>query len=327
MSRRRPRRVLDHSLGEHPAVLAWRAVDPKGVVPERIEVFCDAANWLLYALLGAGPAGSTVFAKRRLISVAATERTVYERILPLVPLATPRCYGCTEDGDYVWFLLQAVDGLPYDESNPEHLAMAGRWVATLHTSTASLVSSTPLPEAGPERYLTHLVKGRERLLRRLEDSRVLDTDGRSTVENAIAQFDDIEACWPSVRALCQDAPTTLVHGDFRPKNVFVHRDGTELVAFDWETAGWGPPAADLTKIDVPSYARTVRESWGAVSVETIREWSAVGHLFQTIAAIDWKSTELAVDTPEALATPMASLRLLSARLADVAAFLCSPTWQ
>ena len=38
MSRRRPRRVLDHSLGEHPAVLAWRAVDPKGVVPERIEV-------------------------------------------------------------------------------------------------------------------------------------------------------------------------------------------------------------------------------------------------------------------------------------------------
>jgi aminoglycoside phosphotransferase (APT) family kinase protein len=321
VSRRRPRRILDHSLDDHPAVHAWRAVEPQGVVPERIEVFCDSPNWLLYALLGAGPAGSTVFAKRRPIAAATAERTVYERILPLVPLATPRCYGCKEEGEFVWFLLQAVDGAPYDESNPDHLAMAGRWVAAMHLAATSLVNSTSLPEAGPERYLAHLVSGRETLRRCLRDSQVLDPAGRLTLAHIVEHLDRIEACWPQIRARCQDAPTTLIHADFRPKNVFMRRSGTGLVTFDWETAGWGPPAPDLTKIDLAAYWQAVRESWGAVSFETVLEWADVGHLFQILAAINWKSTELAVDTTEALATPLVSLKVFGARLADVSAFL------
>lgn len=321
MSRRRPRRILDHDLDDHPAVLAWRTVWPRGVVPERIEVFCDRSNWLLYALVGAGPQGSTVFAKRRLVSIAATERAVYERILPLLPVATPRCYGCKDEGEFVWFLLQAVDGVPYDELNPVHLAMAGRWVAAMHTVTTSLARSVSLPDAGPERYLAHLDSGRETIRRCLRTSAALDPAGRLTLEHIVEQLDRIDGCWPLIRARCQDAPTTLVHADFRPKNVFVRHDGTGLVAFDWETAGWGPPAPDLTKIDVAAYWRAVRELWGTVSFETVLEWAGVGQLFQALAAIDWKGTELAVDTTEALAPPMTSLTLWDARLAEVSAFV------
>jgi aminoglycoside phosphotransferase (APT) family kinase protein len=322
VSRRRPRRILDHSLDDHPAVLAWRAIEPHGVAPERIEVFCDSPNWLLYALPGVGPAGSTVFAKRRLRSTTAdAERAVYECILPLLPVATPRCYGCKQDGHFVWFLLQGVEGVPYDESNQEHLAMAGRWVAAMHTGTTSLVHSTALPDAGPERYLAHLVSGRDTLRRSLSTSLGLDRAGRRIIEQIVTQLDHVEACWHSIRARCHDAPTTLVHGDFRPKNVFVRHDGTGLVAFDWETAGWGPPAPDLTKIDATEYWRVVRESCGAVSLNTVIEWASLGQLFQTIAAVDWKSTELPVDTTEALATPLVSLNVLGARLITVSAVL------
>jgi aminoglycoside phosphotransferase (APT) family kinase protein len=316
MSRRRPRGLLREGLDRHQAVLAWRAVEPHGALPECIEVYSDRSPWRLYALRGAGPAGSTVFAKCRRTSMAATERTVYERLLPGLPVATPRCYGCIDDGEYVWLLLQAVDGAPYDETNRDHLAMAARWLAAMHVESASLVGSTVLPDAGADRYLRHLIGGRAALERCLGNSRALDQVGRRTLAQLVDQLNDIEARWHSVRRRCATMPTVLVHGDFRPKNVFVQHDGTGLVAFDWETAGWGPPAADLTKVDVNEYWAAVRETWAAVGLATILEWAALGWVFQMLAAIDWKSSELAVDTAEALAPPLTSLQLWADRLAE-----------
>jgi len=321
MSRRRPRRILDQSLDDHPAVLAWRTVESDGSIPECIEVFSESPNWLLYALRGAGPDGSTVFAKRRLASTATTERAVYERLLPSLPLATPRCFGCVEDGAYVWLLLQGIDGAPYDEGDPEHLATAGGWVATMHTAAMSLAHSTFLPEAGPDRYLAHLVQGRERLQQCLATRQSLDRAGRGIVEQNVETLNRVNACWPAIRARCKGAPITLIHADFRPKNVFVRSDGAGFVAFDWETAGWGPPAADLTKIDVTAYWETARLVWTTLSLETVHEWTRIGYLFQLLAAIDWKGTELGVDTDEALATPLVSLNLMGTRLAGVLASL------
>jgi hypothetical protein len=316
MSRRRPRRILHEGLERHPAVVAWRGVEPRGAVPDRIEVYSDRSPWQLYALLGAGPAGSTVFAKCRHASMAATERIVYERILDRVPVATPRCYGCTDDGEYVWLLLQAVDGAPYDESNLDHLAMAARWVAAMHVDTTSRASSILLPDAGADRYLAHLARGRAAVERCLDYSRALDQANRHSLAQLVGQLSELEARWDFIRGQCESMPSVLVHGDFRPKNVFVRHDGAGLVAFDWETAGWGPPAADLTKIDVDVYWAAVRETWAGIPVETVVRWAAVGRVFQMLAAIDWKGSELAVDTAEALGPPLASLRLWGARLAD-----------
>ena len=316
MSRRRPRGILREGLDHHPAVLAWRAVEPHGALPECIEVYSDRSPWRLYALRGAGPAGSTVFAKCRHTSMAATERTVYERLLPGLPVATPRCYGCIDDGEYGWLLLQAVEGAPYDESNRDHLAMAARWLAALHVDTMLLGRSTALPDAGADRYLTHLIGGRAALETCLGNSRALDQVGRRTLAQLVEQLNGLEARWHSVRGRCETMPTVLVHGDFRPKNVFVRHDGTGLVAFDWETAGWGPPAADLTKIDVNVYWAAVRETWADVSLASILEWADLGFVFQMLAAIDWKSSELATDTAEALAPPLTSLQLWGDRLAE-----------
>lgn len=318
MGHRRKRRVIDEALDSHPAVLAWLEVAPQGAVPRQIEVFSDSAAWLLYALVGAGPGGSTVFAKRRLAWKAAAERTVYEQLLPRLALPTPRCHGCVSEGEYVWLLLAAVPGGPYDETNPKHLAMGGRWIAALHTRSASIAHSVPLPDAGPDRYLAHLVSGRRALEQCLRESGALDAAGRLIIERTIARQNQIEHAWPALRARCIDAPPTLVHGDFRPKNVFIDEDETELVAFDWETAGWGPPDADLTRIDVEAYWHAVHDIWPTVTLDTVRGWARMGHLFQMLAAIDWKSTELKCDTAEALATPLVSLALLSDRLDAIA---------
>lgn len=317
--RRRPKRSLDQHLDGHPSVVAWRTVHPHGALQTRIDVYSESSNWLLCALVGAGPAGSTVFAKRRVASTARTERTVYERILPSLPIATPRCYGCHEDDGFVWFLLEAVKGEPYDARNPQHLAMAGAFVATMHTHSAPLMEDAHLPEAGSARYLAHLVSGRERLRHGMTTSRALDSAGRSILEQVVERLDRVEAGWPLLHARCLDAPVTLVHADFRPKNVFVRHDKAGLVAFDWETAGWGPPAPDLTRIDLGAYWQTARHRWGSVSFETVRAWAEVGHLFQTLAAIDWESTKLALETAEAVGTAVVSLDAMGSRLVEVSA--------
>jgi len=290
---------------------------PQGALPEGIEAFCERTNWLLYALVGAGPGGSTIIAKRRRLSDAVVERVVYEQILPHLPIAAPDYYGSKEDGAFVWFLLQAVDGARYSESNPEHLAMAARWVAAMHTGAMALTRPLSLPDAGPGRYLAHLISGRKAIQRSLLTSKRLNRASRLILERIVVQLDRTEACWPQICAGCNDAPHTLVHCDFRPKNVLVRRDGTSLVAFDWETAGWGPPAPDLTRIDVVAYWHAVRKSW-AVSLETVLRWASVGIVFQKLAAIDWEATDLAFDTPETLAQPIATLQIVADNLARLA---------
>ena len=70
-----------------------------------------------------------------------------------------------------------------------------------------------------------------------------------------------------------------------------------------------------------AYWEAARQSWSTFSLETDRDWARIGHLFQLLAAIDWKGTELGVDTAEALATPLVSLNLMGTRLAGVLASL------
>jgi hypothetical protein len=192
--------------------------------------------------------------------------------------------------------------------------MAAHWVAVMHTAATTLTPPPALPDAGPERFLAHLIKGREAIRRSLVTSNTLDGARRLILERIVGQADRLEARWDLICGLCDDAPATLVHGDFRPKNVFVRRDATDLVAFDWETAGWGPPAPDLTRIDAEAYWRGVRTSWG-VSLETVLRWARVGRVFQLLAAIDWESTDLVFDTPETLAQPIENLKVLAEDLA------------
>ena len=214
-------------------------------------------------------------------------------------------------------MLQAVDGAPYNESDPEHLAMAGRFVADLHTATTARRCTPVLPEAGPQRYLRHLLAARARLQECLLISHSLDHVARRTLERVVGLLDRVETGWHAVGARCDDAPLVLVHGDFRPKNVFVRHDGGGLVAFDWETAGWGPPPADLTKADVATYWRTVCDEWGTVSLDTVLAWEWVGRVFQALAAIDWSSANLTLEATADQSESISNVQVLGEGLSEV----------
>src|SRR6266702_1245970 len=106
----------------HPAVRAWQQLDPERVVPDRItpakfKPNKPRPNLTVYRLEGVGIDGAAVIAKRCTREGGRIERTVYERILPHVPLAGPRYYGTVEgppDEDVCWLLIGEIHGEKYD---------------------------------------------------------------------------------------------------------------------------------------------------------------------------------------------------------------------
>jgi aminoglycoside phosphotransferase (APT) family kinase protein len=60
-----------------------------------------------------------------------------------------------------------------------------------------------------------------------------------------------------------DGPRTLAHGDYRLDNMLFPEGSTTPMIVDWQTAAWGPPAADVALFlggSLTTEAR--REHWG-----------------------------------------------------------------
>jgi aminoglycoside phosphotransferase (APT) family kinase protein len=143
----------------------------------------------------------------------------------------------------------------------------------------------------------------------------LSGDDLTVLHAIVAQCDLLERRWGWVETCSEGIPSTLVHGDFRPKNVHVRRDhdGTALLPMDWETAGWGGPAPDLARVDLQAYWTVVREYWPTLDLPAIQRLANLGKLFCRLAALNWESMSLKSDW---LDGPMASIRVCHAKLSD-----------
>jgi hypothetical protein len=86
-----------------------------------------------------------------------------------------------------------------------------------------------------------------------------------------------------------------------------------LLPIDWETAGWGLPAADVPLGDIMAYWAVVREHWPRLDLHTIQRLADVGQIFRWLAAISWESLYL---TFPQLEWPMIRLREYHAGLAN-----------
>src|SRR5881409_2432304 len=170
---RTPTRALSEKRREnllaHPTVQAWRQLHPDRVVPDRItpakfKPNKPRPNLTVYRLEGVGVDSAAVIAKRCTQGGGQIERTVYERILPHVPLAGPRYYGTVEgppDEDVCWLLIGEIEGEKYDMLRPDHRAAAARWLGILHTAARSAADQAGLPDAGPSRYRAAMRATRE----------------------------------------------------------------------------------------------------------------------------------------------------------------------
>src|SRR5262249_42540705 len=81
-----------HRLGsgdaEHPAAQAWKRLFTKGIESSSIEILREGRKACIYRLHGAGPSGESVIAKRCRSGSADVEKTIYEEILPYLPIST-----------------------------------------------------------------------------------------------------------------------------------------------------------------------------------------------------------------------------------------------
>jgi len=140
------------------------------------------------------------------------------------------------------------------------------------------------------------------------DNPVLTSDDIVFIDGIHARLHDLAAHWDRVEAACRDVPQTLVHGDFTARNLrlWSANDNTGVVAFDWEAAGWGAPAADLAQLAVPSgrlsanpdiavYSSVVRERWPDASAESLWRLAYCGTVFRVVAALYWDAQNLSHD--------------------------------
>jgi hypothetical protein len=288
-------------LMRHPAVQAWRRLDPRSR-PDRITPLrVRTRKATVYRLEGAGAAGAGVIAKRSRKIDSDVERTVYEDILPRLDITSPRCYGFVDDpgGEWRWTFLEEATGEKYSRLLAADREAASRWLARLHTSAESLGTKAALPDAGPNRYLGFLKAAREALPRHLGNP-ALAPEEVVFLEGVVANLTDLEARWSGIEDICAVAPTTLVHGDFNAKNIRSSRAAgrTTIVVFDWEDAGWAVPAVDLAQQtlaasnlsadpDLEAYRSIVRERWPHISGEAWSRLAYCGSVFRSLAALYW----------------------------------------
>src|SRR5437763_6383823 len=124
----------------------------------------------------------------------------------------------------------------------------------MHTSAQKVAAPSLLPDRGPGHYLEQLSCARESIQQGLANPAFRAGD-LVVLRAIIRQLDVIELRWQAIETLCGRMPSTLVHGDFRPKNTRTRSTeaGLSLLPLDWETAGWGSPAKDLAHVDVHTY--------------------------------------------------------------------------
>src|SRR5919197_3161539 len=139
----------------HPAVRAWRQVDPRAEPLTITPLVGRRRKNSIYRLEGAGRAGVPVIAKRSAKTTALVERTVYEEVLPRVAIPSLHQYGYLEepDGEHCWLFLEEATGVEYLQLLDEHRSQAARWLGLLHASASGADVKGRLPDAGPGRYL------------------------------------------------------------------------------------------------------------------------------------------------------------------------------
>jgi thiamine kinase-like enzyme len=300
---------------EHPAVTAWRELQPARLEPHKIDMLKKAKTTTVYRLAGVGPQGSAIVAKRCGQEKALLERTIYEEVLPHLPIRTLRYYGCVMDleDDFGWLFLEDAGQGRYSSYIEEHRLLAAHWLGLLHLTAARLPLQKRLPERGPEYYLEELRSTRD-TIRQNRDNPVLTADDVVVLNAIVSQYDLLESRWRQVEALCNRMPQTLVHGHVEKRNIRLRTTawGTVLFLFDWETASWGTPAIDFAQVildsvssPVKTYLSIVRSCWPHLNARDLKQLASIGALFQMILSIGgahygivydlWASQGLAYD--------------------------------
>lgn len=299
-SGRAARGAVGDDCARHPAARAWCLLTGTHAMPTRVSVLKRGHKSQVYRLRGLPVPGGTVIAKRCPIETARIERTMHEQILPDLPVPALCWYGFLQDEDAAFGWLFTEDAGD-DAAGRSHDALIARWLGTVHAVGAERARRL-LPERGAPQYLAQLRAGRARIAAHLARD-APPADAGALLSRIVARCDEIEARWAEVDAACAALPPVLVHGDIKRKNLrpWNRRGRDELLALDWELAGWGSPVPELERLsadrtggEAAALAGTYLEhaGWTRVGQREVERLAWIGAVVRMAACIDWASVEL-----------------------------------
>jgi thiamine kinase-like enzyme len=292
--------ILETDLFEHSAVKAWREFQPKCDEPEQIEVLKQKKKSSVYRLAGVGPKNSAVIAKRCKYEKAMIERAIYEEVLPLLSVPTPKYYGFIkeQDGLFWWLFLEDIGNQGFSPLIAKHRSLAAQWMGEMNTSVEFSNVNSHLPNQGPEYYQRYLRTVRE-MIPEIKIFYSLETIHQDLLTNIISMCEFLEGNWNQIERFCNQVPRTLVHGDCQVKNAHVRltETGQVFTPFDWANAGWGLPATDLGQLSLPykslpptvpdytTYLTVIRDEWPDFAPETVHQLANLGQIFWSLKVI------------------------------------------
>ena len=143
MAKQEKVRIVETDLLEHPAFLAWRELKSGSAKPERIEILQGKTpnqnhrlKRFVCRLGGVGTEGVSVIGKRCQRPKAEIENTIYEEILPYLPIPSLNYYGMVAEanGEFSWLFLEDAGDDTYSALLEEHRLLGAQWLALMHTS-------------------------------------------------------------------------------------------------------------------------------------------------------------------------------------------------
>jgi Phosphotransferase enzyme family len=296
--------------GASAAVSAWAAVRPAGAPPgpqSATTVKPFRGGSAVYRLGGMGPRGRDVIAKWTSRATVELEAGLYADVLSRLPVPTVRCYGIAPDDDeaMAWLFLEDAGGVPYSPERPEHRRLAARWLAGLHATATGGSAPAALSTRDAAHYRDLLERCRRTITAGLGNP-ALAAEHQTSLRAVVRRSEMLLDRWPAVERICAALPRTLVHADFVAKNVRITErpTGRTLVAFDWENAGWGPPAIDLPSVDLDEYAREIGGGWPLLPRSELATVARIGRIFWFASCVDWESWAIATESVSRLSKNM-----------------------
>ena len=312
---------LNTSSLDHPAVRAWTQLHGLPRMPPRIEVLkAENKKSAVYRLDYVGPSGSSVIAKQCKLPRLTLERAIYEQVLPDLPLPTLQFYGSFAEPDAAcgWLFLEDAGDERFSSESVEHRALAGQWLGTLHTSVAGeWVKTLRLPRRGLDFHRESVVLARDTIRESLANP-AMSADDLSVLKRILFHCDDVASHWLEIEKLCNIVPEVLVHGDFAAKNVRVRRraGALEILPLDWDGAGWGVPADDLSQVEAGVYWSIVRRHWPGLTSDAVNRLANIGKIFWNLIPITGEAETLG---SEWVGNVMRKLRAYEAGIAEATA--------
>jgi Phosphotransferase enzyme family len=280
------------------ASMLWSAVDP-GAPPDSVEVLKSAdRKSAVVRLVGSGPDGQSVVAKRAARATIEVEARVYRDVLARLPVSGTRLFGTVPEGDRAWLFLEDAGEERFDSGLLSHRRLAAVWMAQVHGGARLLPEVDELPDRNPSHY-RRLLRSVEALLRETPANPALSAGEIEVVEDLLQACRSLRSRWSDLAMRLRDTPSTIAFGGFCGKNARVREsaDGPVLMPFDFESAGHGCPAIDLVYPDGDTYVQEARSWWTGLDIAEFNRLQGVGSALGAMKAIQGERSVLLGEWP------------------------------